>query len=217
MVARAEQDVGGLDVAVDEAARVRGVERAADLGDDARRALAGRGGRSRGRACAGPALDVAHRDVQRPVAARPRSRSGSRAGGRSPRRRATRARSARGTPRPARACGAISFSATGAVEVELRSRGRRRPCRRGPATPRCGGRRRRRLAGVRHVPSDYPARRLASRADGRVGAAGAVLGPPILPAPCARPAPSARPRGASSSSASRCRSPAAACGSRPRW
>ena len=36
---RVEQDVGGLDVAVDEAARVRGVERRGHLGDDRRRAL----------------------------------------------------------------------------------------------------------------------------------------------------------------------------------
>ena len=34
-----EQDVGGLDVAVDEAARVRGVERGGHRGDDRRRAL----------------------------------------------------------------------------------------------------------------------------------------------------------------------------------
>ena len=39
MVARAEQDVLGLDVAVDDPAPVGGVERGADLADEPRRPL----------------------------------------------------------------------------------------------------------------------------------------------------------------------------------
>ena len=69
VVVGAEQDVGGLDVAVDDAARVRRVERAGHLGDDVRRAGRVAGGARRARACAGRRLDVAHRDVERPVVA----------------------------------------------------------------------------------------------------------------------------------------------------
>ena len=62
-----EQDVGGLDVAMDEPGAVGGVERRAELGDHA-----GRAGRLEGAALAHqraqvPALDVTHRDVRDPV------------------------------------------------------------------------------------------------------------------------------------------------------
>ena len=64
MVAGAEQDVLGLDVAMDEAAGVRGVERVADLRDDAHRSPriqrpAGAHERAQIRA-----VDVAHDDEQ---------------------------------------------------------------------------------------------------------------------------------------------------------
>ena len=49
----AEQDVGRLDVAVDEPARVRGVERGRDLRDDVRGAPGLEPTAARGRACAG--------------------------------------------------------------------------------------------------------------------------------------------------------------------
>ncbi len=65
MVGVAEQDVRGLDVAVDDPARVRGVERAGDLGDDVHRAA---GVETAGGADERPqvrAVDVAHGDVER--------------------------------------------------------------------------------------------------------------------------------------------------------
>ena len=55
MVVAAEQDVRRLDVAVHEAVRVRGVERAADLRDDLRGALGLEPALARGRARAGRA------------------------------------------------------------------------------------------------------------------------------------------------------------------
>ena len=77
VVVGAQQHVGGLDVAVHDAARVRRVEGARDLGDDVRgacrvQALLGAHERAQVRA-----LDVAHRDVQGP---RRRSRPCSRWG-----------------------------------------------------------------------------------------------------------------------------------------
>ena len=197
VVAGAEQDVGGLDVAVDQAARVRGVERAADLVDDARRAPGLDGSLGADRRGAGP---TRRRSASRCTASRrsrPRSRSGARAGGRSRRRCATRRRSARGTPRPAPGA-ARSPSARRGGPGRPGSRGRRRPCPRGRPQPRCGGRRRRRLVRSPSPGPGYPRDWLASRL------------------PCARPAPSARRPGASSWWGSRCRSHAAACGSRLR-
>ena len=106
VLAAADEDVLGLDVAVDDPARVRGVERAARAARRCvRRARASSAPVRAQRASAGPAP---RRGASRCTAsrrARPRSGSGSRAGRRSPRRRATRARSGRGTPGPRRAPG----------------------------------------------------------------------------------------------------------------
>ena len=68
MVVLAEQDVGRLDVAVDEAVAVGGVQRAADLRDDVRRALrreASVGAHERPQV---RAVDEAHDDEQHAVA-----------------------------------------------------------------------------------------------------------------------------------------------------
>ena len=55
-----EQDVGGLDVAMDEAARVRGVERGGHRGDDRRRALGLEPALAAQQRAQVLALDVAH-------------------------------------------------------------------------------------------------------------------------------------------------------------
>jgi hypothetical protein len=62
-----DQDVRGLDVAVDEAAFVRGVERVGDLGDDARRAHPVQPVLRRQQRAQVGAPDPAHRDEQPPV------------------------------------------------------------------------------------------------------------------------------------------------------
>jgi hypothetical protein len=71
VVVGAEQDVGGLDVAVHDAARVRASRAWRHLGDDVRgpprvQALLGAHERAQVRA-----LDVAHGDVQRPSSLSP--------------------------------------------------------------------------------------------------------------------------------------------------
>ncbi len=62
-----DQHVRGLDVAVDEPARVGGVERPADLGQDLGGALGGHGALALDHRAQVRALDVAHRDVELPV------------------------------------------------------------------------------------------------------------------------------------------------------
>ena len=120
MVVGAEQDVGGLDVAVDDAARVRGVERAADLGDDvrgARRVQALRGAHERAQV-ASPRRSASRCTATAVALARVVDRDDV-AGGRSRRRRATRA------TKRSRNVGVLGqlrgdeLQRDGAVEVEL--------------------------------------------------------------------------------------------------
>ena len=64
MVAGGEQHVGRLDVAVDEPALVRDVQRRADLRDHVRDAIGGQGARRPHERPQVLPVDVAHRDVQ---------------------------------------------------------------------------------------------------------------------------------------------------------
>ena len=64
MIARAEQDVGGLDVTVHEPRRVRRVQRGADLSDDPRRAAGIQRPLAPDERAQVVARDVAHREVR---------------------------------------------------------------------------------------------------------------------------------------------------------
>ena len=144
----AEQDVGGLDVAVDQPGRVRGVERARDLVDDLAPRASGRAGPRRAAAGAGrcPPPSASRGTAARPP--RPPRRRGSRSGDRSPPPSATRAGSARGSRRRRRAR-ARSASARPAARARAAWRGRRCPCRRGRRPTRSGSPRYERLRGRR--------------------------------------------------------------------
>ena len=136
-----DQDVVRLDVAVDDAGGVGGVERFGDLAEQ-RRSPAPAAAAPRGRsACAGrrPRPGASRRSARR----RPRAsrRSGPPPGGRAGRRAATRAGSARGSRRGRPARGR-SPSAPPAVRGRGGWRGRRRPSRRGRSARRSGIRRR---------------------------------------------------------------------------
>ena len=129
VIAGGDEHVAGLDVAVHEPERVRGVERRRDLVEQPR------GPRRR------------ERDQRRPGSARrsaasrgtgarrslPRGRRARRGRGRSPPRAATRAGTAPGTARRPRAS-APSPSAPRGARARPRWRRRRRPCRRARST-----------------------------------------------------------------------------------
>ena len=136
-----DQDVVRLDVAVDDAGGVGGVERVGDLAEQ-RRSPAPAAAAPRGRSAAAgrPPRPAASRPAarRRPRASR---RSAPPPGGRGGRRAATRAGSARGSRRGRRARGR-SPSAPPAVRGRGGWRGRRRPCRRGRSARRPGSRRR---------------------------------------------------------------------------
>ena len=114
-----EQDVVGLDVAVDDAGGVGGVERVGDLAEQGDRLGRRQRPVARRSACAGrrPRPAASRRSARRPP--RERRRPAPPRGGRGGRRGATRAGSARGSPRRSASSRAITFSATGRSSAEV--------------------------------------------------------------------------------------------------
>ncbi len=108
VVGRGDEHVRGLDVAVHEPARVRGVQRRADLRDDRRRPRAA----PAAPATAGPRRRRAASTATASPRSRPRRTPAARSGDRATPPSATRRRSARGSPARRARSGATTFSAT---------------------------------------------------------------------------------------------------------